>query len=219
MNNLDILDNFREKLNANEYASTKHLITTGLSGPLTEEKQRKYYPWFLLGKSFKEISELTDIPIGIIVLTACQYDWWTKKDQAEKDDTSIIEDITKNNMNNLLMLTQLAINNEVADVLTGKKDARDSKYVPQSLNQMKEFMTVVLQVNNVKNLLSVKTPLVQIDNPTNNPPPAQPVNIQINNSNGEPPQITASEEKLKSLPPPLTESEHIALLEAIAVKK
>lgn len=206
----ELLNQHKDKIPQADYDRVSKAIRNGNISWLSPDVQFSFYTWFAIGKTLQEVSELTEYPYEIIVLTALKYDWIAKR-EAGKAGKELVEQVSIENVNNTLALTKLAIDQEIREVMSGKKDARQSMYVPKNSSQLKEFLTLVAQINNVQNMLSAppKAPQVVVQN-----------NTQVNND-----KITANETQTLAATPmrpqlgkPLAPEDHLKLLESVEVE-
>lgn len=202
----ELLEQYKDKIPTVEYDCIAHAIRTTHISWLSVTQQAECYTWFAIGKDLREISAIVEIPYPIIALTALKYDWVAKRETG-RHGKEFVEQISIENVNNTLALTKLAIDQEIREVMSGKKDARNSLYVPKNSSQLKEFLTLVAQINNVQNMLSAppKAPQVVVQN-----------NTQVNNdkiASSENQQITTSNKP--QLGKPMKPEDHLKLLEAV----
>lgn len=158
----------------------RKLVTAGSISYLSPEKEVGPFMLFLLGDSLEAVAEKTQYPRDIILVTAAHYRWDEKKSvlvQTGKE-SELIKDIEKNLLNMMLLATYKAFSKEIGEVMAGKKNASDCRFIPSSMQGLGKLLEMVEKANK----------LVALDKPPETQQPQTVVhaqNVQIVNNNGE----------------------------------
>ena len=177
----------KDKLNAREMAVVQSDLNASRQiSWLSEDKEAVLSNWFYLGKGTKEIAEMTLIPESIVILTRLRYDWDEKRESLKNAGETHVGKLLQDTANTVFALTMLAIQKDLADVMTGKKDPRSLPYIPKNISQMKDLQAMV----NEANAPEVEAPIAAV------PPSPNQVFVQINQ--GEQQEPTTVE--VKQLP-------------------
>ena len=151
------------------------------------DKESNMFSAFLMGRTFAQIARNASCPVEMIILTAIKHRWDTKAQvMANAGDTSVVEHLTKNLANYILEINLAAIDKEMNDIYTGKKDPRDSIFSAKTPQELQKLLQIVMQANGLKNSLASSSstgPAVNINN--------QIANVQQPQQNTT--QVTATE--------------------------
>ena len=124
-------------------------IRKGLLGPLSPEREAGAFMLYCCGDDFESISLKTNFPLDIIYVTAAHYGWDIKAKalRSESGDFNPVN-IQKNLANSLLIATYMSVQEELKDVLAGKKSASDCKLIPNNIKSLQTLMDMVSNVHN-----------------------------------------------------------------------
>jgi hypothetical protein len=121
---------------------------------LGEEYQRTAKELLDSGHTLEKIAEILSCPIEVIILTGQKYEWVV----SPKDFTEEIKKVSCN----LLTIYQMAVQKELTEIMAGKKDPRESKFVPKNPQDLNIFIKTLFQAQNVTNLFTISQPKVAV---------------------------------------------------------
>ena len=113
---------------------------------LSPDKESGAFLLFCCGDDLDLISAKLSIPKDVILATAIQYRW-PDKASVLKSTTPI--DLQKDLVNTILVATVMSVNRDLADVISGKKDASDCPLIPSSPQALEKLINMVNTVNSV----------------------------------------------------------------------
>jgi len=161
------------------------------------DKETNLFQAFILGRSFQQLARTCSVPVEMIILTAIKHKWDLKAKLLQNaGDSAAVQHATKDLANKILEINLIAMERELTDIYTGKKDARDSIFMAKSPQELQKMLQLVMQANDIKNALaggaSANAPTINITN--QNAQVAQPQNS---------PQVSATDaETIDALPEP-----------------
>jgi hypothetical protein len=135
---------------------------------------------FLMGDSVEGVAAKTSYPLDVLIYTAAHYKWREKRDsflEAGKH-IDLVRDLEKSMLNNLLVATWQLINQEVGEVMAGKKALDACTFVPKSMTGVQKLLEMVDKING----MVAPAP----EQPTQTVVHAQ--NVQINNHTPQTPE-------------------------------
>jgi len=126
---------------------TRRLILSG-TPHLSSDKETGPFMLFLLGDDLDAIANKTNLPRDIIAVTANHYRWQEKRDALALNQTNtIIRDVERNLLNNILMATFVSALKQVGDVAAGRIDAKDCPLIPNSMQGLQRLLEMVEKAN------------------------------------------------------------------------
>lgn len=151
-------------LNHQEWNIATGNARNGNLTPLEPKIANDLFSFFCLGRSLKDIAELTNHEYKWIIATAIEYDWFARKSHTHQD-TAVV-DMAKDLANNLFLMNMKIVNDEIAKVMT------DPTYKPTigcitNLKDFRELLVLTMQANNIQNMLSqsnIKTLIANTNN-------------------------------------------------------
>lgn len=160
------------------------------------DKETNLFQAFILGRSFQQLARSCAVPVEMIVLTAIKHRWDFKAQMLQNaGDSAAVVHSTKDLANKILEINLIAMDRELSDIYTGKKDARESIFMAKSPQELQKMLQLVMQANDIKNALAGGTatnaPTINITNQ----------NAQVGPQNT--PQVSITEaETIEALPEP-----------------
>lgn len=139
----------RASLSPDEELRARKLQSQGSASHLSTEQEAGPFMMFLFGDDVEGIAAKTHYPKDVVLLTALHYKWEEKRELlVEKGkESELVKNIEKSLLNNILLATYQAINKDVGEVIAGKKQAQDSKFIPQSMQALKSLLEMVEKAN------------------------------------------------------------------------
>jgi hypothetical protein len=124
-------------------------IARGTIGPMTADKEGNLFLLYAMGDSIDEITDSTGYPKDIILVTAMRYDWPTRRKKMRlttPEDTAT--DISKKIVNGIQMATWLAVKEQIADVVSGRKRPSQCSLIPKNIHGLQKLMEMITVMNN-----------------------------------------------------------------------
>ena len=127
--------------------SIESRIRKGLLGPLAVEREAGAFMLYCIGNDFADISLKTNFPVDVLYVTAAHYDWIGKSAALRNklgdfNPLHIQKDLT----NSLMITTYLAIQEQLAEVLSGRKKASECPLIPKNIKDLERFMAMISNV-------------------------------------------------------------------------
>lgn len=186
------LDKHKERLDAREWAVLQSELNSGRSVSwVSQEAEPALFTWYSMGRSTREISEITSVPEAMVLLTMLRYDWSSRMEVLKSSGGTPLNSMAHDAASQVFALTKMAIQRDIQEVMTGKKDPRSSKFVPQNANQLMALLDVLR------------------DDP---PPPPAPTPAHISSNVQNNTQININVAKLEAPKKPLSVSEQLRIM-------
>jgi hypothetical protein len=156
------IDEFKEKLTLNEQFLTKEdylVATTAIAQDRTTilppEQESGIFYLYASGRSLKQIALQSGLTHDVVVLSALQYNWRLRKSAAEESaDGNAVEALGKDAVNKIMAMTQLAIDKDMQDILSGSQDPRVSLYIPKNVRDLAVFLDTVGKLNKIASFIN-----------------------------------------------------------------
>lgn len=113
---------------------------------LSPDREAAPFMLFCCGESIDEISGKLSIPKDIILLTAMHYKWVEKSQTIRQDPAAIQQSL----VNNILVATAIAAQEELKDLLSGKKKASQCKLIPKNPAALEKLLNMVNMANGIQ---------------------------------------------------------------------
>lgn len=173
-------------LSPEQKEKVKRYIRNGMTSHLSADKEVGPFMLYMMGYSLEAVAKASGFPFDVICLTAAHSRWAEKRNLLQTGGPNVAMEMQKNIANMMLVATFLASQQELADVLSGKKEAIKSHLAVKSLSGLQNLVDIVMKLNGM------------VD-PNGNPvaPPGTVIhaqNVQINN-NSSPEEVKSAEEK------------------------
>ncbi len=117
--------------------------------PLSQESETAPFLLFLLGETLEQISEKTNYPKETLALTARKYNWISRKTAFAGEQETVVSQIQKNIVNTLLVASSIAIQKELAMVISGEIDATQCKFIPKNVSGLRQLIDLSNIVNRI----------------------------------------------------------------------
>lgn len=193
----------KDLLNHREYSLAMGRYKRGQLFALSPEKARDLFQFFLLGRTLKDISDLTSFNYDVIIGTAIEYDWFKMRDEMKSDKN--IQNIAIDMTNNIFLLNSIIINREIAKVLSDP-DYQPSElgkaFICTSVREYKELVQTTFMANEIKSMLTAQKGVNIVNNQLNS-------NSSDKTEEQEPEQLEASYIDAEEL----TEEDRIRILQ------
>lgn len=126
----------------------RRIVTSGTS-PLSPDKEVGPFLLYLLGDDVETVALKTSYPKDTIQITCQQYNWQAKRDVLLTSETgnTLIKDVEKSLLDNILMATYVAAMKQVGEVMTGKLDAAKCSLIPTSMQGLQRLLEMVEKAN------------------------------------------------------------------------
>jgi hypothetical protein len=135
------LDKNKDKLDARERALIMTEINKGTTVSwLSQEHEPAFYAWYAIGRTTKDISELTKVPEPILLLTMLRYNWKERAEADKEAGNAPLSQLAQETYSSIFALTRIALQKELHEVMTGQKDPRQSKFIPQNASQLMDLL-------------------------------------------------------------------------------
>ena len=127
--------------------SIKKSISESKAQMLGPEKEVGPFYLYLMGDSYESVAEKTGWSLEIIAVTALKFRWYEKKNAcslvSEKEGAKYV---LKSAMSAMLAATAHVLTQQSKDVMSGKLDASECRYIPKNVKELQSFMNVVSQI-------------------------------------------------------------------------
>ena len=146
-------------------SSIRKMTSEGKAQMLGDEKQTGLFYLYLMGDNYSIISEKTGWAVEIVAVTALKYRWYEKKTACdlvnERDGAKYILKCT---MSSMLAACAHEIQKQSKDLMSGKIEASECKFLPKNIKELQSFMMIVSQIFelNVKNENSVTVNIANV---------------------------------------------------------
>lgn len=111
---------------------------------LSPDKEAGPFLLYYVGSSFEEVALKTGYPVDLIYMTAMRYEWIKKSETLRRDSILSGMDLVKEDLlQSLLIATQVVVQKELADVIAGRKDAKDCALLPKNINGLKQLVEMI----------------------------------------------------------------------------
>jgi len=159
------VDENKDNMTHAEYSCAKGKHRRGQLDYVSEDKANDLFQFFLIGRSCKDISELTGFKWSTIVGTAIEYDWWNKKKELKSDKN--IRNIAVDTTNNLFLLNSILLNREINKMLTDptyKAESIAQNFICKNIKDYQDLIKTTFAANELQSLLTAKQAPVSINN-------------------------------------------------------
>lgn len=195
------IDDAKKYLNAREWNIANGNHRNGNFPPLERSLANDLFAWFCVGRSLKEISELTNYEYKWVIATAIEYDWFNRKKEGNRHQSEVMKKMAKDLANNIFMMNMHIVNQEISKVLTDP-NYKSSILQIKDIRDIKELLAVTMQANEIQCAL------------------ANQGKISINNNNINQNALSATEEKREALGEAIEvieadEEKHVKALQAV----
>lgn len=141
------VDKHKDKLDARERSLIMTELNKGSSiSWLSEEHEPAFYAWYAIGRTTKDISDLTKVPEPILLLTMLRYNWKDRVEADKQAGCAPLGQLAQETYSSIFALTRIALQKELHEVMTGQKDARSSKFIPQNASQLMDLLDRLSEV-------------------------------------------------------------------------
>ena len=187
----------RHNLTDEEYKAAKRLLAEGKAEVLSEEVAEDLFTFYIQGKSLLQVARIAKKPHITIVLTAFVYNW-EKKRIAQKipNEKKAAEWTLRDLSNNLLALSQLAMQKDTRAIMAGEMKIEDSRWVPKNIKELREMLLFVASAHNIELTSPGNGPNITVNTAVMNNGQQSP---QITSSNGKVLNLDSSESKMSAL--------------------
>jgi len=139
-------------LSAEETTALAKRVQQGLCSHLASEKEGAPFLFYLMGHDFQSISKKTNIPVDIIMLTAIYYNWPQKAGgvreiMSKEDSAEVVKSVQKDLANTILVVTKLAMEQQLADVVSGKIKPSQCRLIPNNIHSLQKLMEILDTLN------------------------------------------------------------------------
>lgn len=144
------IEKYKAHLTDAERAVGMAHATSSFASVLSKDLEKRLFLLWRMGHTLGECSEIAEIHPGLVILTAATNDWKARS-EVLGDTTSVqlAEKMMKSVANMHMIVTYLAYQAEVGEILSGKEKAQESRIVPRSMKGLQDLMTMVAKVNNM----------------------------------------------------------------------
>ena len=162
-------------LSSEEKKLINQRVKQGMSAHLAPEKEGAPFLFYLMGDDLKTVARKTNLPFDVICLTAIQYNWPEKVTNVRglienNNNEDFIKNIQKDLANTILIVTKIAMEKQLADVLSGKLKPNQCRLIPNNIHSLQKLMEIINVLNETE---AAKTPV--------NGTSITGKNVQINN--------------------------------------
>jgi len=141
-------------LTSEEQTWLSNRVKQGIAKQLSPEKEGGPFLFYLTGSDLKTVSQKSNIPYDVICLTAIHYNWPDKARNVRgliesEDNGDYIKAIQKDLANTILIVTKLAMEKQLADVLSGKLKPNQCRLIPNNIHSLQKLMEILNTLNGV----------------------------------------------------------------------
>jgi hypothetical protein len=122
----------------------------GLVTYLSPEPEAGAFYYYMMGNTLEEISNKMKYPLDVVILTALYYQWPAKLKTLgelavtnEPDVDKRMEATKKELVRTLLIATNLVMQRELAEVIAGRKNAKDCALLPKNIHGLEKLVNML----------------------------------------------------------------------------
>lgn len=120
------------------------------SSPLSEERETASFALYLTGLSIHCIAEETGIPKEVLAVTARHRNWIGRRKAFARDSEDIGSEMYRRFVNTVYAIASFGAQRELRMVLRGERDPAQCRFIPKTLDGMKEAFEEYQRVNKIE---------------------------------------------------------------------
>ena len=157
-------------------------VRKGLLGPLTVERESGPFMLYCCGDTFEDIAIKTNFPIDVLYVTAIHHNWEERSKSLKiKGKAFDPANLQKDLSHSILVATYMAAQEQLQDVLAGRKKASQCPLIPKNIHALERLMGMITALNSAEGSVPPGGTVVHAQN------------VQINQNSKEVPTVQNAE--------------------------
>lgn len=126
----------------------RRIVSSGVAY-LSADKEIGPFLFYLLGDDIDMISFKTSLPKDTLQVTCLHYGWEARREALVKDAQagSLIKEVEKSLLNNILMATYATVMRQAGDVIAGNATVGRHSLIPDSMQGLQRLLEMIEKAN------------------------------------------------------------------------